>query len=109
VRSQDANQLLAALVANPDTRRVAWPLVKARWDEVQKKGAAFTGNVVIVQALAAFCDAGSVKDVQSFFAAHKVPEAERTLQQSIERITSCAALAARERPGLARWLQAPAQ
>jgi hypothetical protein len=42
--------------------------------------------------------------VKTFFATHKVPDAERTLQQSIERIGSCISLAEAQRGKLATWL-----
>jgi len=106
VRSQDAYLLIASLVGNPDTQATAWPAVQQRWDEVQKKGGGFSGLGLIVNALASFCDAAKGNEIRTFFSAHPVPEAERTLQQSIERINSCSALASRERPNLARWLEA---
>jgi hypothetical protein len=43
--------------------------------------------------------------VQEFFASHKVPEAERTLRQTIERISACADLAAAQAPKLSAWLK----
>jgi hypothetical protein len=43
---------------------------------------------------------------QQFFAEHKVLEAERTLQQTIERISNCAQLAEVQAPKLAEWLSA---
>jgi aminopeptidase N/puromycin-sensitive aminopeptidase len=43
--------------------------------------------------------------VQSFFTAHKVPTAERTLRQSLESIQNCADLKSRQTPQLSAWLQ----
>jgi hypothetical protein len=43
-------------------------------------------------------------DVQQFFADHKVPEAERTIQQVVERISRCAELVTTQGPKLATWL-----
>jgi hypothetical protein len=60
---------------------------------------------VIVGALASFCDARTADEIRAFFARNKVPDAERTLQQSLERITSCARLAQAQRPRLAEWLK----
>ena len=71
---------------------------------MQKKTGEFVGNTVIVGALAAFCDRESLEEVKTFFAAHKVPDAERTLQQSIERIGSCVSFAEAQRGKLATWL-----
>jgi aminopeptidase N/puromycin-sensitive aminopeptidase len=63
-----------------------------------------------VSAAASFCSTGSREDVQSFFAAHKVPATERTLKQSIERIDGCIEFRALQEPNLKQWLAAhPAQ
>ncbi len=107
VRSQDAKYVVAALLANSDTHRLAWQLARERWPEIQKKTGEFIGNTVLVGALATFCDARTAAEVKSFFSTHKVPDAERTLQQSIERIQSCAASAAVQGPKLAQWLKSP--
>ena len=104
VRSQDAKGLIASLLANRDVGALAWQLLQARWNEVQKKTGEFVGNTVIVGGLAAFCDTATVEGIRQFFAAHKVPDAERTLQQSIERITRCASLAAAQSGKLAAYL-----
>jgi len=104
VRSQDAKVLIAQLLGNTDTQHLGWELLQARWDDVQKKTGEFVGNTVIVSGLGAFCDARTVDEVKQFFSAHTVPDAERTLQQTIERIASCAALSAAQSDKLAAWL-----
>lgn len=106
VRNQDAKIFIAAMLGSPDTQRLAWELVRARWDEIQKKTGEFVGNTVIVGGLSAFCDAKTRDEAKAFFAAHPVPDAERTLQQSLERIGSCVALSSAQSPKLAAWLQA---
>jgi aminopeptidase N len=105
VRSQDAKNVIARLLANRDSQRLAWQLVRERWAELQKKTGEFVGNTVIVSALSAFCDAATADEIKTFFSTHKVPDAERTLQQSLERIHSCARSAAVQGPKLAAWLQ----
>ena len=104
VRSQDAKIFIAGLLTNPNVNSLAWQLLKARWAEVQKKTGEFVGNTVIVSALSAFCDAKSLEDIRAFFAAHAVPDAVRTLEQSLERIAGCVRLAAAQQPRLAEWL-----
>ena len=81
VRSQDAKIVIANMIGNPDTRELAWELVRERWTEIQKKTGEFVGNTVIVGNLGAFCEAGRADEVERFFATHKVPDAERTLKQ----------------------------
>jgi aminopeptidase N len=107
VRSQDAKIVVAALLANSDTRRLAWQLTRERWPELHQKTGEFVGNTVIVGALGNFCDAATAAEVKTFFTTNTVPDAERTLQQSTERIQTCAATAAVQGPKLAEWLKAP--
>ena len=108
VRSQDAKYQIAQMLSNPDSGGLAWDLVRARWAEIQKKTGEFVGNTVIVQALGGFCDAGKAAEIRAFFARNKVPDAERTLQQSLERIASCARLRQTQAPKLEAWLKARA-
>ena len=61
---------------------------------------------MIVNSLSAFCDAGRAAEIKTFFAAHPVPEAERTLAQVIERVNACATLASAQKPKLEAALQA---
>jgi aminopeptidase N len=104
VRSQDAKLFLAGLLSNPAINALAWQVIKERWAEVQKKTGEFVGNTVIVSALSAFCEARMRDDVKQFFDTHKVPDAERTLQQSLERIAACARRAETQAPKLSAWL-----
>jgi hypothetical protein len=43
--------------------------------------------------------------VRQFFASHPVPSSERTLQQAIERIEVCAALAQRQSAPMSAWVR----
>ncbi|MGH9373941.1 MAG: M1 family metallopeptidase [Vicinamibacterales bacterium] len=105
VRSQDAKLVLARMLTKSDTRDLAWDLLRERWTEIQKKTGEFVGNTVIVGALGSFCDAGTADEVQKFFSTNKLPDAERTLQQSIETVRSCARFAQAQQPKLAEWLK----
>jgi len=104
VRSQDTKILVAALLTNSATQALAWNLVRERWEAIQKKTGEFVGNTVIVGALAAFCDDRQAADIKTFFAAHPVPDAARTLSQSLEAISSCSAVAHAQAPKLEEWL-----
>jgi hypothetical protein len=104
VRSQDTGTLMAGLIARPWSRPRAWAFVKARWAALTDKLGTFQGIPTIVSATQNFCSAHAETDVRAFFTAHPVPAADRTLQQSLERIGSCAALAARQTPALTKWL-----
>jgi aminopeptidase N len=102
VRSQDAKIFVGALLRAPDGRDLAWDLLRQRWDELQKKDE--TGNAYIVAALSTFCDPAAAQEVRTFFATHKVPDAERTLAQTLERVESCGRFAAAQRPHFEEWL-----
>jgi aminopeptidase N len=104
VRNQDAAGLVAALLRNRDAQAIAWQLLQQRWDDLQKKTGGFAGYTTAVAALSSFCDTGTLAEVKQFFASRKIPEAERTLQQSTERISACAALAAQQSGKLGAWL-----
>jgi aminopeptidase N len=106
VRSQDTKVFLAALLANPDARKQSWPLLRSRWAEVQKKtgNMVYGGNGLVITALGTFCDSRTRTEVARFFATHTVPDAVRTLQQSLERIGQCSAMAATEPARLSAWL-----
>ncbi|MFL6280058.1 MAG: M1 family metallopeptidase [Vicinamibacterales bacterium] len=105
VRSQDAAVFLSRLLDNPDVRHLAWQLLQARWDDLQKKTGQVFGSPFLIGSLGQFCDTKTRSEIERFFATHKVPEAERTLQQALERISTCAELAAAQSPKLAEWLR----
>jgi ERAP1-like protein len=105
VRNQDTAPLVAALLRNRAAQALTWQLLQARWDDLQKKTGGFAGNAFIVGALSSFCDAGTFAEVKRFFAAHQVPEAERTLLQTTERINACSELAAAQSDKLVAWLR----
>jgi aminopeptidase N len=104
VRNQDAKLFITRLIGNGDARVLAWQLLRERWNDVQKKTGEFVGNTVIVGALGSFCDPRTLAQVRQFFGVHKVPDAERTLQQAIERITTCVTRSAAQSANLAAWL-----
>ena len=104
VRSQDSLGLISAVMENPAGTRVAWDFVRAHWTDIAKVGGGFTSGEV-VHATSAICDAGMRGEVQDFFSTHKVPTAERTLKQSLERMDYCVDLKSRQTPQLASWLE----
>jgi aminopeptidase N len=106
VRSQDMKGLLAALLGNPAARDVTWDLLRERWTAVQQKAGEFVGDTVVIGALSSFCDTGHAREIEAFFAAHPVPDAERTLAQALERIHACATLSSAQTNGLATWVKA---
>ncbi|HEV2470772.1 MAG TPA: M1 family metallopeptidase [Candidatus Sulfotelmatobacter sp.] len=103
VRSQDALQLVTGVLANPAGRDLAWDFIQKHWPELEKAGGPFA-SAQIVGATSIFCNTGMRDQVTEFFTAHKVPAAERTYKQSIERINACVDLKSQQGSQLASWL-----
>ena len=104
LRSQDTAIYLGSFLANPAARTRAWTFTKQQWAQLEPKITISLGDVSLVRALSAFCDTDTRDDIKAFFAAHKLPAAVRTLDQTIERINSCSELRRRQSPALAQWL-----
>jgi len=105
VRSQDSWLLFAWMLDRRETQEQAWKFVREHWDEIERKATPGSG-AHIVEAAGAFCSVEKQDEVASFFAAHHVDSAERTLAKSLERIGDCAQLRAAQEPDLRRWLAA---
>lgn len=102
-RNQDAPHLIADVMSNPANQAVAWQWIKGHWSDVEKKITMSSGGEIIA-ATRSSCDAATRDEVQQFFADHKVPSAERTLHQAVERINSCISYRERQQGNLAGWL-----
>ena len=105
VRSQDTPLLLGQLLGSPASQDAAWRFVKDQWPVITGKLGTFQGVPGVMGAMGAFCAADRAAEVTAFFKANPVPAAARILQQSIERITSCAAVDTRQSPAFTRWLE----
>jgi aminopeptidase N len=105
-RSQDTPLLLAQLLVSPSSQDAAWAFLTSQWSAVVAKVGTFQGIPAVANALGAFCSTAKSAEIKDFFAAHPVPEAARTLQQSYERIGACVAVDARQSPAFTKWLTA---
>ena len=106
LRSQDTAIYLAQFLTNPAARPRAWAFVQAHWAALEPKIAIAGGDVNLVRSLGSFCEVRSRDEVASFFSAHPLPGAARTLTQTLEQITNCIALRDKQRPSVAAWLAA---
>ncbi len=104
LRSQDTAIYLGQFLGNPTARVRAWAFIKGNWAALEPKITISGGDVNLVASLSAFCDASARDDVKAFFAAHKLPAAARTLDQTVEKIDNCIALREQQSPALAQWL-----
>jgi aminopeptidase N len=103
VRNQDSWILIATLLATPETRDQAWAWVRQNWEKVHAQLTTASG-ARIVSATGSFCTVEQRDQVVSFFAAHKVDAAERTLAQSIDSIDACIQLRSAQSANLHTWL-----
>jgi aminopeptidase N len=104
LRSQDAAIYLAQFFANPDARSQALSFVVEQWSALEPKVTVFGGDTTLVHAMSRFCDAESRDRIKSFFAAHPLPAAARTLEQTLEQIGNCISLREKQSANVASWL-----
>jgi aminopeptidase N/puromycin-sensitive aminopeptidase len=107
VHSQDSWTLIARLLGQRETQDLAWAFVRQHWAEIERKSTENSG-ARIVEAAGGFCSVERRDEVASFFAAHPVKAAERTLAKSLDNIDDCVALRTAQEPELRLWLDAHA-
>jgi ERAP1-like C-terminal domain len=101
---QDTAFYLRGFLANRATNARAWAFVKQHWATLLPKMSISGADAGLVASLSSFCDAGARDDIKSFFTAHRLPSAARTLDRTIERINNCITLRETQTPVLAQWL-----
>ncbi len=99
VRTQNAPFLLGRCMANRHQGWLAWELIRDRWDELGRR---FPSNSIarMVGGIEALHRFGLADEVEAFFASHPVPQAQRTVDQHVERLRVNVALREREAPRL---------
>jgi len=103
VRSQDALIQYAIALQIDATRPTAWAYIKGHWDALQKLLTPELGSD-LVGSTGAFCTAADRDDVQSFFASHRVPDADRALKHAVESINGCIEMRQLQEPNLQKWM-----
>jgi len=106
LRSQDTALYLAQFFGNPTARDRALDFVTSHWTALEPKVAIFGGDTSLVRAMGSFCDARARERIKTFFAAHPLPAAARTLEQTFEQIDNCTTLRERQAPAVAAWVRA---
>ncbi len=104
VRSQDTPQMMYIEFINPQGRELAWQFIRENWKAIQSKLNDGFSQGALVDAASQFCDGQSLGQVQQFFSENKVPAAERTLKQTLERVNYCIDLKSQQQQKLAAWL-----
>jgi puromycin-sensitive aminopeptidase len=105
VRSQNAPFLVQRALANHKNGQRAWEFVKSHWEELLER---LPDNTIVrmLEPVAGLCQPAQAADVRRFFAAHAVPQGQRSLDQILERLEVNVAFAQREGPRLADTLVA---
>jgi aminopeptidase N len=104
LRSQDTAIYLAQFFANPAARDRALAFVTGRWPALAPKVTIVGADTTLVQSMSGFCETRARDQIKQFFAAHPLPAAARTLEQTLERIDNCVALRSGETAAVERWL-----
>ena len=105
VRSQDTISVVGAVASNPRGRDLTWEFIKNRWAEFDRRyGSGGFGLMRLVSICGSFSTEEKLADVETFFADHPVPAAERTIRQALERIRLNIRWLDRNRNELTTWL-----
>ena len=87
VRTQDTVSLVIGVAVNRIGGDLAWEFIKSNWDEFNRRyGAGGFAIMHLVSIIGRFTTLEHAADVEAFFAEHPAPGAQRTIQQSLERI-----------------------
>jgi puromycin-sensitive aminopeptidase len=98
---------VAAVAAQRHGRELAWEFVKANWAEFDRRyGSGGFGVMRLVGITGAFTTLERAQDVEEFFQTHPAPAAQRTIQQSLERIRLNVKWLERNGRELAEWFAA---
>jgi aminopeptidase N len=104
VRTQDTGTLLEQILGSPSGRELAWQFIQKQWQTIIEKLGTFQGIPSIARGVQSFCSTERAGEIRQFFTKNRIASSERTVQQSIERIGTCAAVQARQAPALTAWL-----
>ena len=107
VRSQDSVLVIVSLAGNRHGKDLAWEFIKENWEELDRRyGRGGFAIMRLVGVTGSFTTPERAREVEEFFNSHPAPSAERTIQQSLERIRLNATWLERNRQDIAGWLAA---
>ncbi|HZU77355.1 MAG TPA: M1 family metallopeptidase, partial [Dehalococcoidia bacterium] len=103
IRTQDGAFEVAQAIMNPDQGEAGWRFMTSHWDELLSR---FPDNTIIrmVEGVVALSTPDLATEVQEFFAGHRVPDAGKRLDQTLERLQIAVRFRAREADNLAKYL-----
>ncbi len=104
VRTQDAPDIISALMARPWATASTWEHIKNNWTRVGKLLGVFQGLPIVVGSTGSFCDVASRDDVERFLNQNSIRGTERSAQQALETIDKCIATKTQQSKNLAEFL-----
>jgi aminopeptidase N len=105
VRNQDAPFIISSVWSNQHGRDLTWKFVKNNWKEISNRwglGGHFLSR--LLTPLGGHTSLKDLKDIQKFFTKNRAHGADRTLEQSYERIASNAAWIKDDKKVINGWL-----
>jgi aminopeptidase N len=104
VRSQDAPDIIGALMRRPVAAAATWAHVKNNWALIERTLGVFQGLTQIVGATQSFCDPAARDDVARFFESRRIRGTERAARQALETIDRCIATREQQSKNLTEFL-----
>ena len=105
VRVHNTVSVVVSVASNRRGRDLAWQFLKENWDELDRRyGEGGFGLMRLVSLTQRFSTLRMHDEVESFFADHPAPAAERTVRQSLERIRLNAAWLERNAAEVGKYL-----
>jgi len=103
IRNQDSSYFIGAIMQDEVSKKTAWDFVRTHWNQVAAQTTTSTGQA-IVAGTSNFCDADTAQQVRQFFSVNKLTAAERTLKQTLEKISGCADFKRLQQTNLSSWI-----
>lgn len=104
VRYQNTLGIIASVWGNPYGRYLAWEFVKKNWQMLKKRYAGGHYFTRVFGPASDFSKKSDAQDIQAFIKKNPVPEAARTIAQSLEQINANVAWLTRDKNAIRSFL-----
>lgn len=105
VRSQDTIRVVVTVASNRFGRDLAWDFVTDNWNEfIRRYGDGGFALMRLVEMTSLFTTEEKREEIEQFFIDHPTPAANRTINQSLERVNLNIAWLSHNRNELSQWL-----
>ena len=104
IRTQDSPKILSSFFSNPEARHSTWTFIKTHYADLKK---IYSQQVLgRLSALpSSFKTQEMYNDVQSFFAAHRIPEGETDKNRMLEKLRIAVRFNQKSGQALNKWLR----